>query len=136
MHDIWQQADQIVMSVQTAELRHVSIKKTPSLHLSCSLVNIARGQCMLEVEAGMPISSKNVGKLVIEFDRPVIRGKVVIPQTLYDSIISCLSHAPPRPIALSLKIATQLAVSLEGDLRIDAVTEVSVTDVSATLPLK
>ena len=91
---------------------------------------------MLEVEAGMPISSKNVGKLVIEFDRPVIRGKVVIPQTLYDSIISCLAHVPPRPIALSLKIATQLAVSLEGDLRIDAVTEVNVTDVSATLPLK
>ena len=136
MQDIWQQADQIVMSVQTAELRHVSISNEPTLHLSCSLVNIARGQCILEIEAGMPISSKNVGELVIEIDRPVMRGKVVIPQTLYDLIISCLVNAPPRPVALSLKIGTQLAVSLEGDLRIDAVTEVRVTDVSVTLPLK
>ena len=136
MRDIWQQADQIVMSVQTAELRQVSIKKTPSLHLSCSLVNIARGQCMLEIGAGTPTAPDNIGKLVIEIDRPVMRGNAVIPQTLYDPVVSCLGSAPPRPISLSLAIATKLAVSLEGDLRIDDVTEVTVTDLSVTLPLK
>ena len=136
MHDDWQQTDQIVMSVQTAELRQAGVSETPTLNLSCSLVNIARGQCMLEIGAGIPTAPDNIGKLVIEIDRPVMRGNAVIPQTLYDSVVSCLGSAPPRPISLSLAIATKLAVSLEGDLRIDDVTEVTVTDLSATLPLK
>ena len=36
----------------------------------------------------------------------------------------------------SLSIAQNLAVSLEGDLRIDDVTEVVVNDLSVTIPLK
>lgn len=141
MHDNWQQTDQIVMSVQTAELRQPGISEQPRLHLSCSLVNIARGQCMLEIDAGQPGGASDagmaaIGSLVIEIDRPVMRGTATIPQSLYDSLVARLASAPPRPISLSLSIATKLAVSLEGDLRINDVTEVTVTDLSVTLPLK
>lgn len=136
MHDDWQQTDQIVMSVQTAEVRQAGVTRRPSLNLSCSLVNIARGQCMLEIDAGAPARSEETGSLVIEIDRPVMRGKITIPQPLYDSILSCLAGGPPRPVSLSLTIATKLAVSLEGDLRINDMTEVAVTDLSVTLPLK
>lgn len=136
MHDDWQQTDQIVMSVQTAELRQAGITETPTLNLSCSLVNIARGQCQLEVVAGTADQTADIGSLVIEIDRPVMRGRAAIPQALYDQMVSCLVSAPPRPISLSLAIATKLAVSLEGDLRINDVTEVAVTDLSVTLPLK
>ena len=136
MHDDWQQTDQIVMSVQTAEVRQASINGTPTLNLSCSLVNIARGQCMIEIAAGTPESPTDIGRVVIEIDRPVMRGKVTIPAALHESILACLASSPPRPISLSLTIATKLAVSLEGDLRIDDVTEITATDLAVTLPLK
>ena len=139
MRDDWQQTDQIVMSVQAAELRQTGITEQPSLNLSCSLVNIARGQCMLEITAGTADTAdtvSDIGRLMIEIDRPVMRGKATIPQSLYDTLLTRLASAPPRPISLSLSIATKLAVSLEGDLRIDEATEVTVTDLSVTLPLK
>ena len=47
-----------------------------------------------------------------------------------------LASAPPRPVSISLSIAQKLAVSLEGDLRIDDVTEVDVNNLSVTIPLK
>jgi len=136
MRDDWQQTDQIVMSVQAAELRQTGITEQPSLNLSCSLVNIARGQCMLEITAGTADTVSDIGRLMIEIDRPVMRGKATIPQSLYDTLLTRLASAPPRPISLSLSIATKLAVSLEGDLRIDEATEVTVTDLSVTLPPK
>ena len=136
MHDDWQQTDQIVISVQAAELRQVSINDAPTLNLSCSLVNIARGQCIIEIAFGTPTISENIGNLLIEIDRPVMRGHVVIPEQLYNSIVSCLSSAPQRPISISLTIATKLAVSVEGDLRINEKTEVIVKDLSVILPLK
>ena len=136
MSDDWQQTDRIVMAVQTAEIRQAGVTSQPTLNLSCSLVNIARGQCMLEISAGQTTSETDIGQLVIEIDRPIIRGDVTIPQQLYDAVESRLAGAPPRQISLSLSIATQLAVSLEGDLRIDDETTVRITDLAVTLPLK
>ena len=136
MHDEWQQTDRIVMSVQTAELRQAGVNQSPTLNLSCSLVNIARGQCQLEIAAGGANKKEDIGNLVIEIDRPLIRGKAIIPKSLYDSILSCLGSATPRPISLNLTIGTNLAVSLEGDLRINDVTEVILKDLSVTLPLR
>ena len=136
MNDEWQQTDQIVMSVQTAELRQAGVNQSPTLHLSCSLVNIARGQCQLEIAAGAFENEEDIGNLVIEIDRPLIRGNAIVPHSLYDSILSCLGSAPPRPISLNLTISTNLAVSLEGDLRINDVTEVILKDLSVILPLK
>ena len=136
MQDDWQQTNQIVMSVQTAELRLTGVKRSATLNLSCSLMNIARGQCQLEINAGEENNKEDIGNLVIEIDRPVIRGKASIPRSLYDSIISCLGNIPPRPISLSLTIGTNLAVSVEGDLRINDVTKVQITDLAVTLPLK
>ena len=136
MHDDWQQTDQVVISVQTAELRQASINEVPTLNLSCSLVNIARGQCIVEIEPNTPTTSDNIGNLVIEIDRPVMRGHFFIPISLYNSIVSCLGSAPPRPISMILTIATKLAVSVEGDLRINEATEVKVNDLAVILPLK
>lgn len=136
MTEKWQQTDLIVMAVQTAELRQAGVREKPRLNLSCSLVNIARGQCMLEVGAGQVSDNSEVGELVIEIDRPVMQGVITIPQPLYDALLNCLYSAPPRPISLSLTIATRLAVSLEGDLRINDKTSVNVLDLAVNLPLK
>ena len=136
MTEKWQQTDLIVMAVQTADLRQAGVREKPRLNLSCSLVNIARGQCMLEVSAGQVSDNSEVGELVIEIDRPVMQGVITIPQPLYDALLNCLYSAPPRPISLSLTIATRLAVSLEGDLRINDKTSVNVLDLAVNLPLK
>ena len=124
------------MAVQTAEIRQAGVGSQPTLNLSCSLVNIARGQCMLEISAGETSAGADIGQLVIEIDRRVIRGQATIPQTLYDFVLSCLASTPPRQISLSLSIASKLAVSLEGDLRIDDETTVNISDLAVTLPLK
>ena len=141
MNDEWQQTDQIVMSVQTAEIRQSGINEAPTLNLSCGLVNIARGQCFLKIEAEKQSSDfdngvTSIGSLTIEIDRPVIQGRATIPKSLYDSLVTRLASAPPRPVSISLSIAQKLAVSLEGDLRIDDVTEVVVNNLSVTIPLK
>ena len=141
MTDEWQQTDQIVMSVQTAEIRQSGINEAPTLNLSCGLVNIARGQCFLKIEAEKQSGDfdngvTSIGSLTIEIDRPVIQGIATIPKSLYDSLVTRLASAPPRPVSISLSIAQKLAVSLEGDLRIDDVTEVVVNNLSVTIPLK
>ena len=141
MNDEWQQTDKIVMSVQTAELRQSGISEAPTLNLSCGLVNIARGQCFLKIEAenqsgDFDNGATAIGSLTIEIDRPVIQGTATIPKSLYDSIVTRLASAPPRPVSISLSIAQKLAVSLEGDLRIDDVTEVVVNNLSVIMPLK
>lgn len=136
MTENWQQTDQIVMAIQTAELRQAGIGEDTLLKLSCNLVNIARGQCMLEIEAGDAPNPGETGTLVIEIDRPVMRGRATIPQSMYDMLLTRLSSTSPRPISLSLSISTQLAVSLEGDLRINDETVVSVTDIALTMPLR
>ena len=135
MDDSWHQTNQIVMAVQTAELRQDSVDSAPELHLSCSLVTIARGQCQLELEVD-DNKSEGIGNLTIEVNRPVMRGRAALPSKLFEAISHRLATSPPRPISLTLNVDTQLAVSIEGDLRIDAETTIGIQDIAVTLPLK
>lgn len=136
----WHQTEQIVMAVQTAELRHAGVADAPELHLSCSLVSIARGQCQLTVSvsdtSNKTDSGLQIGSLLIEVSRPVMRGMVQIPNALFTSIRERLATTPPRPVSLTLQLDTQLAVSIEGDLRIDAEKTIGIHDMAVSLPLK
>ena len=136
MDDSWHQTNQIVVAVQTAELRQDSVDSAAELHLSCSLVTIARGQCQLELEVNDNISVDGIGILTIEVNRPVMRGRAALPSKLFEAISQRLAMSPPRPISLTLNVDTQLAVSIEGDLRIDAETTIGIQDIAVTLPLK
>ena len=136
MPDSWQQTDRIVMAVQTAEIRQTSVRTGPTLFLSCNLVNIARGQCLVEITAGTKADGEAIGELMIEIDRPVMRSSATLPAELYESLATRLASVPPRPIQMTMTIASQLAVSLEGDLRIDRETTVEITDLAITMPLK
>ena len=142
----WGQTEQIVMAVQTAELRQAGVASAPELHLSCSLVSIARGQCQLTVSGSDTDIDKDkdsnadtdarIGSLLIEVSRPVMRGAVQIPHALFASIRERLAATPPRPVSLTLHLDTQLAVSIEGDLRIDAEKTIGIQDMAVSLPLK
>ncbi len=140
----WHQTEQIVMAVQTAELRQDGVTDAPELHLSCSLVSIARGQCQLVVSGADSDTNRNtdrdteaqIGSLLIEVNRPMMRGAVQIPDVLFASIHERLAATPPRPVSLTLRLDTQLAVNIEGDLRIDAEKTIGIRDMAVTLPLK
>ena len=136
MDDSWHQTNQIVMAVQTAEIRQNGVTSAPELHLSCSLVTIARGQCQLELQADDEMSGGEIGNLTIEVNRPMMRGRASLPSRLFDAISRRLAASPPRPVSLTLNVDTQLAVSIEGDLRIDAETTIGIQDIAVTLPLK
>ena len=136
MDDSWHQTNQIVMAVQTAEIRQDGVESAPELHLSCSLVTIARGQCQLELQADEAMSGDGIGSLTIEVNRPMMRGRAGLPPALFDAIGRRLAASPPRPVSLTLNVDTQLAVSIEGDLRIDAETTIGIQDIAVTLPLR
>ena len=136
MTDNWHQTDQIVMAVQTAEMRQAGVAEARTLNLSCSLMNIARGQCQIEMSAVHETSHGPVGSLVIELDRPVMRATAEVPDALFDALVERLANNAPRPISMTLTIDGQLAVSIEGDLRIDAEINMPIRDLAITLPLK
>ena len=77
-----------------------------------------------------------IGSLTIEVNRPMMRGRANLPSGLFDAISRRLAASPPRPVSLTLNVDTQLAVSIEGDLRIDAETTIGIQDIAVTLPLK
>ena len=108
----------------------------PELHLSCSLVSIARGQCQLTLSGIDRDGDTEIGNLLIEVNRPIMRGAARIPTALFASIRERLAATPPRPISLTLQLDAQLAVSIEGDLRIDEEKTICIRDMAVTLPLK
>jgi len=136
MTENWHHTDQIVMAVQTAEIRHDGVAMPPHLRLSCSLMNIARGHCQLDLCESQTNKKNDIGALVIEVDRPVMRAKASIPSKLYETLCQRLTNTPPRPIAITMKVEGQLAVSIEGDLRINSETSMTITDLAVTIPLK
>ena len=83
MHDEWQQTDQIVMSVQTAELRQAGVNQSPTLNLSCSLVNIARGQCQLELAAGEADKKEDIGNFIRLAQKYLVRLMQKLMQNLF-----------------------------------------------------
>ena len=134
MSEAWNQTDNIVMAVQTAELRRPTLSLPANLFLSCSLMNIARGKCLLEVTGEETPSS--IGTIHIELDRPVMHAAAKIPQNLMDQMIRALSRNSPRPISITLKVDSQLTVSIDGELRIEKEQTIDIIDISVTLPLK
>ena len=139
MTDNWQQTDQITMSLQTAELRLAGIQSQPVFALSCHLVTIARGQCQMELLCGDETTGANggaIGDILIELSRPVMRASLRTPLPLYDALSMRLFSSTPRPMQFTLTLAAKLAVSLEGDLRIDEEKKIKILDFAATVPLR
>jgi hypothetical protein len=58
------------------------------------------------------------------------------PPPLYDALSRRLFSSTPRPIQFTLTLAAKLAVSLEGDLRIDEEKKIDILDLAATVPLR
>jgi hypothetical protein len=131
----WQQTNQIYMALRSAELSLPGFGKERRLNLSCKLVNIARGTCNIEIEAAQS-GAAETGQLQISIDRPVMNATLVLARDRFDDLLDGVSRAGTRPTNITLSIAEQLAVSIEGDLNIDQAKDLAITDIAIAIPLK
>ena len=92
-----QQIRTIHMTVQTAEKRLLGYKAEAELNLSCTLVNIARGNCSVSIYPIADIATPS-GELEIEIRRPVMNLALISSKP---PLISCakLYHITSRDLS-------------------------------------
>ena len=139
----WQQTHEINMAVQTAEirLRHADMHET--LVATCNLMNIARGQSVItitpfaahEVMSGEQ-ADQPIGEVKIRLDKRQMEINAMLPQHAFDRLIRYIRHPSTRPAVIKVDIDEALAVSVDGDLRIEEEMTLNIADVSITLPLR
>lgn len=136
MSDGWYPTRALQMFLQSAELRLMGLEARPELELSCGLSNIARGACVLRVGPVDVVRPGRIGNIEVQIDRPVMRGEISLPRASFENVLSHLRREPPRPTAVVVMLAESLDINLQGDLRIDAVRHLTVTDISFNVPLQ
>jgi len=124
------------MSVRSAELRMPGLGGGSLLALSCQLVSIARGNCLLEIFPKSDNGGNADNVLEILVDRPLMTASLGVTQDLFKNLNENIDRSGSRPINITLTLAEELAVSIAGDLRIDEKTSVTITDASFIFPLR
>jgi hypothetical protein len=130
------QITEIQMSLQLAEhqLQHNPFQE--KLHLSLSLLSIARGSCKMTVRPDQQAAPSFVGTLHIPADRAVMQATVALPQNSFDDLAKKLPPLGPRPINLLATLDKPLTVDYEGILFVDLPIDAAITNLVWTIPLK
>jgi hypothetical protein len=127
---------EIQMSLQLAEhqLQHNPFQE--KLHLSLSLLSIARGSCKMTIHPDRQAAPSFVGALHIPADRAVMQATVALPQNSFDDLAKKLPQLGPRPINLLATLDKPLTVDYEGILFIDPPIDAAITNLVWTIPIK
>ena len=127
---------EIQMSLQLAEhqLQHNPFQE--QLHLSLSLVSIARGSCKMIIRPDQQRAPSFVGALHIPADRAVMKATIALPQSPFDDLAQKLRQSGPRPINLLTTLDKPLSVDYNGILFIDPPVDAAITNLVWTIPLK
>tara|TARA_B100000989_G_scaffold288725_1_gene259728 strand:- start:1098 stop:1511 length:414 start_codon:yes stop_codon:yes gene_type:complete len=126
----------IQMSLQSAEQHlHHNDGKT-QLHLSCALINIARGSCVAVVRPDGEFGQSPFGSIHIPADRPVMKAQISLATASFDELTGLLRNPTPRPVTLVMTVEDRLSVSQDGLLFIDVSLDTAVTDIYWSLPIK
>ena len=110
----------IQMSVQTSELQIIGLTAREELHLSCSLMNIGRGNCNIRLKKIQDFQPKIVGKLIISVDRPVMNGEILLDKMKFNRIVDLFKNPFPRPATLVVLLDQELLINDAGDLMLEA----------------
>ena len=124
------------MAVQTAELNLLGYKLEQELSLSCSLMNISRGHCVVKIKPLDKAGALSSGKLQISIVRPVMKAEVLIPRASFQELSRLLNADASRPVTVVVILNAPLSVNLAGDLLIDSAAELVIKDLSWIIPLK
>ena len=127
---------EIQMSLQLAEhqLQHNPFQE--QLHISLSLVSIARGSCKMIIHPDGQCAPLFVGALHIPADRAVMQATISLPQSPFDDLAQKLRQSGPRPINLLATLDKPLTVDYDGILFIDPPVDAAITNLVWTMPLK
>ena len=126
----------IQMSLQSAEQHLQHNDGITQLQLSCSLINIARGSCVVIIRPDGAMGQSPFGTMHIPADRPVMQAKISLALESFDSLSTHLRHTASRPVTLVMTVVDKLSVSQDGLLFIDESLDTAVTDVYWSLPIK
>ena len=78
-----QKMSTISISVFSADLKLIGFENRRELHLSCGLVNIARGNCNVIMK---PDTNNIKGEILISSERPVMNADLSVPPILLSLI--------------------------------------------------
>ena len=106
------------------------------LSLSCRLMNISRGNCVVKIK---PTVSKQIhysGILDISIDRPVMKADINLSDTKFDELCRLMMKDANRPVTVIMLLDLPLSINLAGDLLIETAAKMKILDLSWIIPLK
>ena len=123
----------IHISVFSADLKLIGFQNRRELHLSCGLINIARGNCNVLLR---PESNDIKGEIFISSERPVMNAELSVPPILFDQVQTSLKNNVGRPLQLIILLDRGLMVDNQGVLTIDDSISAKIKDLSWILPVR
>ena len=109
----------IQMSLQSAEQHLHNNDDTTQLQLSCSLINIARGSCVVVIRPDGTVGQSPFGSIHIPADRPVMQAHISLVSDSFDDLAAHLRRPAPRPVTIVMTVVDKLSVSQDGLLFIN-----------------
>ena len=128
-----QKLSTINVSVFSADLKLIGFENRRELHLSCGLVNIARGNCNVIMR---PDTNQTKGEILISSERPVMHAELSVPPILFDQVQGSLKNNVGRPLQLIFLLDKYLQVDNQGILTITDDIEANIKDMSWVLPVR
>ena len=126
----------IQISVHTAELEFSHGRAGLALHLSGSLINVARGSCQLNLTPSANLPDMPCGVLNISLERLVMKAHATLRQDDFDRLVDVMASPSPRPATVILSLLKPLTVSMEGILFLDQDMHIDIAEISSHVPLK
>ena len=123
----------IHISVFSADLKLIGFQNRREMHLSCGLINIARGNCNILLR---PESNDIKGEIFISSERPVMNAELSVPPILFDQVQSSLKNNVGRPLQLIILLDRGLMVDNQGVLTITDSISAKIKDLSWILPVR
>ena len=123
----------IQISVFSADLKLIGFQSRRELHLSCGLINIARGNCNVLLR---PESNDIKGEIFISSERPVMNAELSVPPILFDQVQNSLKNNVGRPLQLIILLDRGLMVDNQGVLTINDSISAKIKDLSWILPVR
>ena len=123
----------IHISVFSADLKLIGFQNRRELHLSCGLINIARGNCNVLLR---PESNDIKGEIFISSERPVMNAELSVPPILFDQVQTSLKNNVGRPLQLIILLDRGLMVDNQGVLTINDSISAKIKDLSWILPVR
>ena len=111
----------------------IGFQNRRELHLSCGLINIARGNCNILLR---PESNDIKGEIFISSERPVMNAELSVPAILFDQVQSSLKNNVGRPLQLIILLDRGLMVDNQGVLTITDSISAKIKDLSWILPVR